>query len=93
MDSDSITRGGCQKIMAKVKSIMRIKHVGKVYDLKVANTHTYNIDGLAVHNSAGGSLVAYCLRLTDIDPLEYGLLFERFLDYSRRPVSVNSFKV
>ncbi len=33
--------------------------------------------------SAGGSLVSYCLELTDIDPIKYGLLFERFLDFSR----------
>lgn len=28
--------------------------------------------------SAAGSLVNYCLKITDIDPLKYGLLFERF---------------
>ncbi len=33
--------------------------------------------------SAAGSLVAYCLRITDIDPLRYGLLFERFLNPDR----------
>ena len=33
--------------------------------------------------SAAGSLVSYCLEITDLDPLEYGLFFERFLDYSR----------
>jgi DNA polymerase-3 subunit alpha len=33
--------------------------------------------------SAAGSLVSYCLKLTDIDPMEHGLLFERFLDESR----------
>lgn len=33
--------------------------------------------------SAGGSLVSYCLGLTDIDPIQYGLLFERFLDEGR----------
>ncbi len=33
--------------------------------------------------SAAGSLVAYCLRITDIDPLLYGLLFERFLNPER----------
>lgn len=33
--------------------------------------------------SAAGSLVSYCLKITDIDPLEYGLLFERFLNPSR----------
>ena len=33
--------------------------------------------------SAAGSLVAYCMRITDIDPLEYNLLFERFLNPER----------
>ena len=33
--------------------------------------------------SAAGSLVAYALRVTDIDPIEHGLLFERFLNPER----------
>ncbi len=33
--------------------------------------------------SAAGSLVAYSLRITDIDPLQYDLLFERFLNPDR----------
>ncbi len=33
--------------------------------------------------SAAGSLVAYSLKITDIDPLPYGLLFERFLNPER----------
>ena len=33
--------------------------------------------------SAAGSLVSYCLGITDIDPLRYGLLFERFLNPER----------
>jgi DNA polymerase-3 subunit alpha len=33
--------------------------------------------------SAAGSLVAYALRITDIDPLRFGLLFERFLNPDR----------
>jgi DNA polymerase III subunit alpha len=33
--------------------------------------------------SAAGSLVAYCLRITDIDPIENGLIFERFLTEGR----------
>ena len=33
--------------------------------------------------SSAGSLVAYALRITDIDPLEYHLLFERFLNPER----------
>jgi DNA polymerase III subunit alpha len=33
--------------------------------------------------SAAGSVVAYCTRITDIDPLKYNLLFERFLSVDR----------
>jgi DNA polymerase-3 subunit alpha len=33
--------------------------------------------------SAAGSAVAFCLRITDIDPIKYGLLFERFLNLDR----------
>lgn len=33
--------------------------------------------------SAAGSVVAYCLRITDVDPLRYNLLFERFLNPDR----------
>ena len=33
--------------------------------------------------SAAGSLVSYCLRITDIDPIKYGLYFERFLNPER----------
>ena len=33
--------------------------------------------------SAGGSLVAYCMFITDLNPIEYGLLFERFLNPDR----------
>jgi DNA polymerase-3 subunit alpha len=33
--------------------------------------------------SAAGSLVAFCLYITDIDPMPYGLLFERFLNPER----------
>jgi DNA polymerase-3 subunit alpha len=34
--------------------------------------------------SAAGSIVSYCLRITDLDPLAYGLIFERFLNPGRR---------
>lgn len=36
-----------------------------------------------VRGSAAGSLVSYCLRITDVDPIEYGLTFERFLNPER----------
>ncbi|MAD61689.1 MAG: DNA polymerase III subunit alpha [Myxococcales bacterium] len=41
--------------------------------------------------SGAGSLVAYALRITDIDPLPYGLLFERFLNPER--VSMPDFDI
>jgi len=41
--------------------------------------------------SGAGSLVAYSLRITDIDPLKYGLLFERFLNPER--VSMPDFDI
>src|SRR5215472_172425 len=34
--------------------------------------------------SAAGSLAAYCLNITDVDPMRYGLLFERFLNPARK---------
>src|SRR5204863_2665998 len=33
--------------------------------------------------SAAGSLVAWCMRITDVDPIDYDLLFERFLNPER----------
>ena len=33
--------------------------------------------------SGAGSMVAYCLRITDVDPIKYGLIFERFLNPER----------
>jgi len=41
--------------------------------------------------SGAGSLIAYALEITDLDPLEYGLLFERFLNPER--ISMPDFDV
>ena len=43
-------------------------------------------NGIAVgpgRGSAAGSIVSYCLHITDIDPIRYSLLFERFLNPER----------
>jgi len=48
--------------------------------------HQARTRGIAVgpgRGSAVGSLVSYCLKITDLDPLEYDLLFERFLNPDR----------
>ncbi len=42
--------------------------------------------GIAVgpgRGSSAGSLVAYCLNITNVDPIRYGLIFERFLNPER----------
>lgn len=65
------------------------KYAGKVYDIGVSSKdHTYGVNGVTVHNSAGGCLVSYLLGITKLDPLKYDLLFERFLNVGRVKVSL-----
>jgi DNA polymerase-3 subunit alpha len=43
-------------------------------------------NGIAVgpgRGSAAGRIVSYCLNITEIDPIKYNLIFERFLNVSR----------
>ncbi|KPJ67024.1 MAG: DNA polymerase III subunit alpha, partial [Syntrophobacter sp. DG_60] len=58
------------------------------YFLIVSDFATYaKKNGIPVgpgRGSAAGSLVAYALDITEIDPISYGLLFERFLNPERR---------
>lgn len=65
-----------------------IKNMGYVdYFLIVWDFIKYAKDnGIAVgpgRGSAAGSIVSYCLEITNIDPLKYQLLFERFLNPER----------
>jgi DNA polymerase-3 subunit alpha len=66
-----------------------IRHMGFAgYFLIVADFIAHaRREGVAVgpgRGSAAGSLAAYCLGITDIDPIRYNLLFERFLNPERR---------
>ena len=45
--------------------------------------HEHNIRTGPGRGSVCGSLIAYCLHITDVDPLKYGLMFERFLNETR----------
>lgn len=48
-------------------------------------------EGVAIgagRGSAGGSLVAYALGITQLDPIKYGLIFERFLNIGRAATPV-----
>lgn len=42
----------------------------------------------AGRGSAAGSLVAYALRITNVDPIKYNLLFERWLNYGRAAMPI-----
>lgn len=65
-----------------------IRHMGYVdYFLIVWDFINYaKRNGIAVgpgRGSAAGSIVSYCLEITNIDPIRYNLLFERFLNPER----------
>ncbi len=74
-----------QRLEAEVAVIERMGFAG--YFLIVWDFIRYAREtGIPVgpgRGSAAGSLVAYVLRITDIDPLQYDLLFERFLNPER----------
>jgi DNA polymerase III subunit alpha len=53
-----------------------------VWDI-VRYAKEHNIPVGPGRGSAAGSLIAYCLEITDVDPLQYDLLFERFLNPER----------
>ena len=74
-----------QRLSYEIEMIQRMRYPG--YFLIVWDFIRYAREqGIAVgpgRGSAAGSLVAYCLRITDVDPLEYDLIFERFLNPER----------
>ena len=74
-----------QRLDSEIKIIERMGYEG--YFLIVWDFIRYaveqNIPVGPGRGSAAGSLVAYCLGITGIDPLQYDLLFERFLNPER----------
>lgn len=74
-----------ERLEYEVNTILNMGYAD--YFLIVAEYVNYSIDnGIAVgpgRGSAAGSLVADCLGITDVDPIKYGLLFERFLNPDR----------
>lgn len=69
--------------MVRILSKKRVPYKGKVIDLQIENDPSYNVSGVVVHNSAAGSLIAYLIGITQINPFDYDLLFERFLNRGR----------
>jgi DNA polymerase III alpha subunit len=70
--------------IAVVDEVVYAHYQGYVYDLTVEGDTSYTVNGVAVHNSAAGSLVSYAVGITNVDPIQYGLLFERFLNPNRK---------
>lgn len=74
-----------KRIDDEIRIIQGMQYVGYfliVWDLiRFARDHSIPVG--PGRGSAAGSLVSYCMRITDIDPLQYGLLFERFLNPER----------
>ncbi len=78
------------------KEFERIKKMGYVdYFLIVWDfihyAKTHNISVGPGRGSGAGSIIAYSIEITDIDPMKYGLLFERFLNPER--ISMPDFDV
>jgi DNA polymerase-3 subunit alpha len=75
----------CERLDLEIRMIQQMQFSGYflvVWDFIRQAKET----GIAVgpgRGSAAGSLVGYAMQITDIDPLQYGLLFERFLNPER----------
>jgi intein/homing endonuclease len=70
-------------ILLKIRSIDAVGGIKTVRDLQVADNENYLTTSFLVHNSAVGSLICYCLGVTDVNPIEHDLLFSRFLSPAR----------
>ena len=81
--------GGGEELEARLRMEMGvIRQMGFVdYFLIVSDFIGYaKGEGIPVgpgRGSGAGSMVAYCLRITDVDPIKYSLIFERFLNPER----------
>jgi len=73
------------RLTNEIRMIQQMRYAG--YFLIVWDfIHHARAQGIPVgpgRGSAAGSLVSYALRITDVDPLQYDLLFERFLNPER----------
>ncbi|MCI8797379.1 MAG: DNA polymerase III subunit alpha [Dorea sp.] len=81
-DGDESLKERLEYELSVIKSMGYVDYFLIVWDfIKYAKDH-----GIAVgpgRGSAAGSIVAYCLEITSIDPIRYQLLFERFLNPER----------
>jgi DNA polymerase-3 subunit alpha len=72
------------RIDREIDVIGKAGYAGYILIVQDFITYAHENDILtAVRGSAGGSLVNYAIGLTDIDPIKYGLIFDRFLNLER----------
>ena len=74
-----------ERLDAEIRMVQQMKFSGYfliVWDF-IRFARSLDIPVGPGRGSAAGSLVSYAMGITDIDPLEYGLLFERFLNPER----------
>lgn len=69
-------------ILKRIYSLEEVQD-DKVYDIEVEDNHSYLTTSFTAHNSGAGSLVCYVLSITNLDPIQHQLLFERFLNPER----------
>jgi DNA polymerase III subunit alpha len=73
------------RLANEIKMIQKMRYSGYfliVWDF-IRHARTQGIPVGPGRGSAAGSLVSYALQITDVDPLQYDLLFERFLNPER----------
>jgi DNA polymerase-3 subunit alpha len=74
-----------RRLSSEIEMIQKMRYEGYfliVWDF-IHYARTQDVPVGPGRGSAAGSLVSYALRITDVDPLQYNLLFERFLNPER----------
>ena len=82
MDLSSGYRQRLETELSVIENMGYVEYFLIVWDF----IHYAKSNGIAVgpgRGSAAGSIVAYCLDITEIDPIKYNLIFERFLNPER----------
>ena len=82
---DNLSNEIIERIEYELNTIKRMGFPGYfliVLDI-ISNARSMNVFVGPGRGSVAGSVVAFCLKITDIDPIKYDLLFERFLNEDR----------
>ena len=81
-DDDGTVRNRMEYELSTINSMGYVDYFLIVWDfINYARTNSIMVG--PGRGSAAGSVVAYCLHITNVDPIRYGLIFERFLNPER----------